>query len=230
MQSHIARVGGTGAFVVAVVYMVVSLNYLRWPVSATPAELMQLLRSNPAFHYISTLGFALIAIMMIPVITALTELLQRANAGMVRWAAVIGYIGCGGTIMSNFRMLRLVPARAEAFLEGDEMIRTAIQYNWIGNSLDPDGWLFFGALGFWTLVTAWTVLREGNLFPRSYGYLGFAVAALLFLALLGNLLLPALGTAAAGLGGLVVGPAWSVWTGILLRRQAASAERLSLPA
>lgn len=218
MYSDVARFGGFSATVVAIAYVVVSLNHLLSPAAGTPLELMQLLVQNPASHYVSTLGFALIALMMIPVITAMAERLVHVSPGLVRWAAAIGYIGCAGTVMNHLRMLRLVPLRAKVFVEGDEMVRSAIQYNWLGNSLDPDGWLLFGAFGLWTLVMAFAALREGSLFPRTYGYLGLATAGLFIMALLGSLSAPALGTVAAGVGGLVIGPVWFVWTGVLLRR------------
>lgn len=220
MDSQVARLGGTSAIGVAVLFPVISVNHLFRPAAVTPVEVMEQLVSNPIYHYVNALGFALVALLMIPVITALSQSLQQVNAGWVRWAAIVGYIDSASTMMTHFRLLRLVPIRAQAFMEGDEMVRAAIQYNWFGNSLDPDGWLFFGGFGFFLLVIAWAALRVESRFPRAYGHVSLVTAGILVLAL-GRIAAPALGQVVAGLGGLVLAPIWSAWTGILLRRTAA---------
>lgn len=220
MPADVIRTGGACAVIVAVLYAVVGINHFLWPATASPEALMQVLVDRPIYHYIDTLGFALIAILLIPVITATGGLLQPVHAGLSRWATMIGYIGCAGTMMNNFRMLQLVPRRAAVFIEGDETVRAAIQYNWLGNSLDPYGWLQFGFFGFWLLVVAFLVLRQGNGFPRGYGYLALVAACLNLMILATNLSLPIPASLLAALSGIVVGPAWAISTAILLYRQA----------
>ena len=225
LQTDVLRTGGFGAAITAVLYIVVSVNYYLWPSTATPEQLMRVLVDNPTYHYVETLGFALISLMLIPVVTAFGELLQPVHAGFSRWAMVIGYISCAGAIISRLRMIQLVPLRAAVFLEGDETIRAAIQYNWLGNSIDPHGWLQFGCFGIWLLIVSCLVLRHGA-FPRKYGYLSLAGAVVNMLVLASDLGAPLPGQILAALAGIVVGPAWSLWTAVLLIRWTDGLQRI----
>ncbi|MFZ5826624.1 MAG: hypothetical protein ACOY94_20225 [Bacillota bacterium] len=220
MNSSVIRFGGTSAILAGIVYVAVGILFFLQPATDSVEATMQMLATNPLHHYLYSLSFAVIAALLLAVIMALTETLQHLT-GLLRWAAAIGYIGCAGSVMSQLRLLKLAPLRASVYMEGDEMIRTAIQYNWVGNSLDPYGWLQFGAVGIWLLLTAYVVVTDGQILPRANGYLGMAVGAVHLAALVGiNLGVPALQAASAVLGGILLGPAWAVWTGLLLRRRA----------
>lgn len=221
MNSSITRFGGICAILAAPVYLVQGIVFFLRPATGSVEAAMQLLATAPLYHYIETVGFALSALLLVAVITAMTESLQHLNAGLLRWAAAIGYIGSAATIISSLRLVRLAPLRASAYLQGDEMVRTAIAYNWVGNSLDPYGWLQFGAAGIWLLITAYIVVQDGQLFPRAHGYLSMAGGAVYLLIVVGdNFGVPTLQITGAVLGGILVGPVWAVWTGILLRRRA----------
>ncbi|HEX6990217.1 MAG TPA: hypothetical protein VF282_12195 [Bacillota bacterium] len=220
MQRDTMRTGAVCAVIAAALYLIVGVNHFLWPAAATPDALMQVLVEQPIHHYVTTLGLALIAALLIPVITAVGVLLQPVHAGVSRWATVVAYIGAAGMIMSNLRLAHLAPLRAAVYLEGDDTVRAAIQYNWIGNSLDPHGWLQFGLIGAWLLAVAILVLRGGNVLPRGYGYMTLLGALVNLLALAANLSAALPGFILAGLGGVVVGPTWALWTGMLLSRSA----------
>ena len=109
---------------------------------------------------------------------------------------------------------REIDTRADA---SAATVRSAMRK--IGSTnLDPDNWIGFGLVGLWLLVVNWLAMRGGQL-PRVLTYIGMAGGISLWLVVaasgFGVTILIAI---AAGLGGIVLGPIWYVWTGVVLWR------------
>ena len=84
-------------------------------------------------------------------------------------------------------------------------------------TLDPNSWIRFGVLGLSILIISLLALRVEKL-PRAWAILGSVVALLLWLAVAGNVLdVPILVAISAILGGIILGPIWFIWIGILMR-------------
>lgn len=219
MTSDVSRVGAAAAVGIGVVYLIVGINTLVNPIYVNDFDDMAIrLAEAPLGHYIRSFGFATISVLFIPVMSALAGALGHVRTALVQCATVIGYFGCAGTIMSTLRVLRLAPLRAQTYVMGDETVRAAIRYNWVGNSLDPDGWMQFGAVGTWLLVISLVALREGRLFPKGWAWLGVAASAIHFAILLSFLAIPEVEGVAALLGAFIFAPIWGFWTGLVLRR------------
>lgn len=228
MRSDVIRIGGESAVAVAVLYVMVGFNSVVAPNPQTFEAMMRTLVESPIYHYVWMIGFALIAICFIPAMMAMQVVLGDPRAGLMRWATIIGYMGCAGTIMSTTRLLYVAPLRARAFLEGDEVVRAVIQYSWTANDLDPVGWMQYGAVGAWLLVASLVALREGKLFPRGWSYLGIAGAIIHFAILASYIAFPQIQALAAFLGAFVIAPIWGIWTGRELRRLSENYETLEL--
>lgn len=226
IKPEVARVGSVAAYGIGIVHLLFILVTILEPSTRTVDEMMQVLAEKPIYHYLRMGGFALIALLFIPVIAALRDVLEETNAGIVRWATAIGYIGCAGTIINRLRLLTLVPLRARAYVQGDEVVQTAILYNWEGNSLDPAGWLQYGAIGLWLFIISQVALREGQTFTRGWAYLGLVGAVLYFAVFLSLLAFPVLQPPAATLGGIIVAPLWAILTGRRLKSLALPARDL----
>lgn len=220
MRSDIARVGGAAAIAFGIVFVIVTLNRAAMPTNSE--EWVRFVAETPLSYYIDTLGFALVSILMIPVITAVSDELMHLNAGAVRWTSILGYIGCAGNIMEVFRYLQVDPYQARLFLEGDELIQTILIYSTVPDGRDMDGWMLYGAVGIWFLVIAIVALRHQrgeHPFSRAWGYLGVFAAIIHFVALASRAW-PVLSAPAGILGGLIGAPIWGIVTWQNLRRVA----------
>jgi len=86
-----------------------------------------------------------------------------------------------------------------------------------GLALDvPDGFLTYGAIGFWVLVVSVLTLR-GRVFPRILCYLGIAAAITYLFGVIGYAFLVRwLLVISIGVGGLLLVPTRYIWVGWLL--------------
>jgi hypothetical protein len=71
----------------------------------------------------------------------------------------------------------------------------------------------------WILVVSLLALR-GNAFPRLLAYLGIAAAIAYFLVVISMVFPDVRGMilVVAGIGGVVLGPIWYIWMGVILHR------------
>ena len=85
-------------------------------------------------------------------------------------------------------------------------------------SLDPQGWLGFGAVGLWVLVVSLLALRVGA-WPTPLAYIGIATALAYWLIVAGFVFnQETLFTIGAALGGILLAPLWYIWAGLRLRQ------------
>jgi hypothetical protein len=143
--------------------------------------------------------------------TALYNRLRRVDDPWALLAFLFGIAGAmGATVHAGYDLANAVhpPAAGAQVLAG------------LPSQVDPRGLLSFGIGGASLLIIAWLMGRD-PLFPKGLGTLGFVLAILLIVLYLGRLIIlsPAhpVMIAVTFLTGLLVGPAWYGWLGIVLR-------------
>jgi hypothetical protein len=90
------------------------------------------------------------------------------------------------------------------------------------NQVDPRGLITFGVAAISLLVFSWLISRSQT-FPKSLGYLGYALAILLIILYVGRLTIMTASNpiifVPALLTGFVLNPAWYLWLGAAMLRQ-----------
>lgn len=217
----IARLGGTFAILVGILYIVVGVTYFVLPVEqqvgGTASEFLESVATSSTVLLIQYWAFALSALLAIAVVAAVSDLVRSANEGLVRWASTLATLGFAVVAVSFLIQQDHTPLLAAGFVEADQSAQTALET--MGTrSLDPDGWMGFGTVGLWVLVVNLLAIGGGQL-PKGLAYVGVAVGIAYALVVPGLVLnLPLLIAIAAGVGGVILGPIWYIWTGIVLRR------------
>ena len=221
-ENSLNTVGGTGAMLAGVTYILVGLTFFLDPAgsASSTAEFFTLFAENPAMHLLGHGAFGLAGVFMLAAVPAISQQVQRTNEGLVRWTSTLAIVGFALTAVGNFRAAANDLIGARAFVSGDAVAQTAIvEAARLGN-LDPQGWLQFGAVGVWFLTISVLAYRQ-EIWPRALVFLGIASAVLYWFVPLGRVLeLELLDAIAAGLGGVVIGPIWLIWLGVRLRREA----------
>ncbi len=222
-DNSIAKLGGTCAILVGISYLVIGVTFFMLPVeqqaggASTVAEFLESVAPDSSMLVIQYWAFALGALLAIAVVTAVSDLVRSANEGLVRWTSTLAILGFAVVAVSFLVLQDHTPLLAAGFVEADESAQAAIGI--IGTrSLDPDGWMGFGTVGLWFLVVNWLAMGGGQL-PKGLTYVGLAGGLAYVLIVAGNVLsIPVLISIAAGLGGVILGPIWYIWTGVVLRR------------
>jgi hypothetical protein len=176
----------------------------------------------PAFAQGSTLltGLfwveALVGVLGIAVIPALSSLLQGDNEGWVRWAASLATAGFIISSVGYTLSIAKLPGIAAAFVKGDPSTQAALAAVW-KSSIDLFGLWGYGAVGLWIFVVSSTALRKTE-FPKTLAYLGILYGILFLLVPAGTIFKMQAPLLAAAVLGATVGPVWWIWTGVTLRK------------
>lgn len=165
------------------------------------------------------------AVLGLAVVPAVAALVQHLNEGWVRWTSNLALLGFAVNVISDLLMAARFPPIAAAYVAGDASTKAALAVTW-RTSLDPEGVLGFGAIGVWILLVS-LLARRADTFPKPLVYIGAVLGVVL-------LLIPVLIFAQqarwidflAALG-VVLGPVWYVWLGVVLRRAGTSAAKTS---
>jgi hypothetical protein len=222
-----ARLGGACSMLVGVSYLllgvlvVFQLPALRQAVMAGDmGRYLELTAQTPGNIVAEGIVYIAGAALALAVVPAVAARVGGPNPGWVGWASTLALIGFAVTLISNVRAVALEPMRAAAYVAGDASTRAALAASVpIRGDLDPQGWLAFGAVGFWVLVVSWLALRA-RAWHRLLAYIGLALGAGYLLAATGfTLHSDVLVTLAAGLAGAVLAPIWYIWLGLTLRRK-----------
>ncbi|HEY7357753.1 MAG TPA: hypothetical protein VH590_14850, partial [Ktedonobacterales bacterium] len=149
------------------------------------------------------------------VMLALYQRLRETEASFALWAALLGVVAAlGSALHGGYDLANAInpPALSASFHD---------DLNNLPSQVDPRGLLTFGVTGLALLIVAWLIVRGGQ-FPRSLGYLGYALAILLIIVYLGRLILLQPGNpvllGAAALTGFLLAPIWYIWLGLVLWR------------
>jgi hypothetical protein len=217
----VQRIGGACAVVVGLSYVLVGITYLLLPNAQRPeapsATFLPSYAANPTFARLINWETALGALFAVGAVMAITEMVREAGAGLARWTGNLAVIGFAATAISGFRALAVQPLMASSYVAADASAKAAIVAN-SNPSLDPDGFLGFGVVGVWAIVTSVLAVRA-NALPRLLSYVGFAVGVLYLFVVAGNVThTETLIAVAAGLGGVILAPIWFIGIGLTLLR------------
>lgn len=224
MDRNERMVGGWASILLGVSYLVVGVGFFLQPTAQRPGssatdQLASLAETRGAYLAVnwSFVVGALIALAAVPAISRVVN----GRRGWVRWGQNLAYLGFAVTAVNFLRIVTRAPVEAAYFVgTDDELVRALITGNFIRLSLDPDGWLVFGAVGIWVLIVSVAALRDGVI-PPLLGAVGIATAIAYWLVVVGNILgiTPLIGIA-AGVGGVILGPIFYIWMGLRLKSQA----------
>ena len=97
--------------------------------------------------------------MGLAVMIAANRFFRDVGEDLVDWATVVGLIGYGVMCTNFIRIADVITQRAKFFVEGGEHIQQAMQgANPL--TLDPNGVLSFGFVGFWFLIINYLAIEK----------------------------------------------------------------------
>jgi hypothetical protein len=168
-------------------------------------------------------ALALLGLLAIAAVMAISDLVRSANEGLIRWTSTLAIIGFAVMAVQSLLLQDHTPKLAAGYVQADPSAQAALEVMG-ARVLDPDAWMGFGAVGLWFLVVNWLALRVVQL-PTVLAYVGLAGGIAYALVLAGTTLqqLPILTVIAAGPGGIILAPIWYIWTGLILRRMSTEA-------
>ncbi|MCX6035490.1 MAG: hypothetical protein NTV38_11035 [Chloroflexi bacterium] len=133
-----------------------------------------------------------------------------------------------GIVLGGFGVLPAIWRQVKEDEAGWSIWLTALAFlglsaeglNYIGKANIDSSWLPFGGLSAWAVRMNIIGIRA-RCWPIGMGVLGIVSGLLLFAAILANTLVPnnIVNTLSAGLGAVVLYPAWLVWMGIRMLRR-----------
>jgi hypothetical protein len=220
-DNSLSKLGGNCSVLLGILYLMIGVTYLLLPAaqkqtSATD-QFLPSFAESPTTQVIQWWVFALSGLIGIAVVLAVSESVRSENEGWVRWTSTLAILGFAVVAINNFRNIAFQAGLARAYVEGDAVTKTVIELSG-PFSLDPQGWLGFGAVGLWVLVVS-LLARRAGIWPQLLSYLGIATALAYWLIVAGFVFYQEiLFTIGAALGGIILAPIWYIWAGLRLRQ------------
>ena len=222
-ESESSNLSGNCAILAGIAYIIVGITYFTIPANQRPNaaplnEFYASVAEAPGLLQIQYWSFAFAALMGLAVVIAANRFFREGNEDLINWVSVMALIGYGLMCTNFIRLVDIIPERAMFFVGAEpEMQKAMLAANPL--PLDPTSILTFGFVGFWVLVINF-VGKDREDFPGYLSILGMLVGVLHIFVALGNLLqMQVLISIAAGLGGIVLGPIWLFWFGVLLKKE-----------
>lgn len=218
------KLGGLCSILVGALYVLVGATYVLLPpeqqAGGTPDAFYRSFAQSQTLSMINFWAFALAGVFALGALPAITESVRSVNEGWARWTSNLAYLGFAVTAIDFFRSIALQPNRAAAYVAGDASVRAVLAAPTFAAGLDPDGWLGFGGVGLWALMTSLLAMRSKR-WPNTLAYVGIAVGILYWLVVVSLVFdNAALLQIVAALGGVVAAPIWYIWVGMRLRKAA----------
>lgn len=217
----ITSLGSVCAFLSAVLLPVSAISYMLMPPAqqswADPAAFLFSFAESPTFAMIEYSANLLGAILALAVVGAVAHILRPVHEGWLRWATTIAIVGYSVNAVQYLRYLSLLPSMAERFLVADLPTRAATAGTIYVVPLDLYGWVTYGAFGMWALVVNILALQAKR-WPPLLSYVGIGGGIAYWLVVVGYALHINLLNTVAAAAGVVLGPIWLLWMGIVLRR------------
>ena len=218
------NLGGNCAIAAAVGYIIVGITFFSIPQIQRGSqgrfqltEYLNSIANESSLFQLQYWSFSFAALMGLAVIIAANRKFRDLSEDFIDWASVVGLIGYGVMCTNFVRFVDIIPQRAQIFVEGGEQM----QISMLGANpltLDPTGILGFGFVGFWFLVLNYFA-KERETFPNILAYIGMIGGILHIFVAIGNIIdQQILISIAAGLGGVVLGPIWLIWFGMILKK------------
>lgn len=159
---------------------------------------------------------ALVGVLGLAVVPALSSLVEEGNEGWVRWAGILAMAGFIISSVGYTLSIARLPGIAAAFVKGDESTKAALAAVWKA-SIDLLGLWGYGTVGLWVFITSLFALKKME-FPKGLAYLGLVYGVLFLLVPGGTIFKMQTPLLAAAVLGATVGPIWWIWTGLTLRK------------
>lgn len=221
-DNSLSKLGGICAVLTGISIAVAGFAYILEPIEQQtwkdPGAYLSSFAQNPTFAAIEYWANALGAVFALAMVLAISEKVRPVNEGWARWASTLALIGYAVIAVQYFRELALIPGRAAAYVTSDGWTRAAIAANQYLVLLDPYGWITFGAVGSWLLVVNMLALR-GKSWAKPLAYVGIVGATAYWLVVAGTSLHVDILVTIAAAAGVIVGPIWSIWAGLILLRE-----------
>jgi hypothetical protein len=225
MDHKSTSVAGWASIALGVTYVLVGVGFLLQPEAQTSGNIDDLLTS----YNEDSLGFTILqvatAIGGLFALAAVPAIAGMGSPAWSVWARNLGLTAFVVATVSSLRALEYIPIQASDFAHpwvNDparlDIPLMVIRGDNIHMPLDPNGWITYGAAGLFVLFTAVAALRLRTM-PKTLAILGIGAAIGYFLVVAGTYLGEStLISIAAAAGGVIVGPAFFIWCGLLLRR------------
>lgn len=218
------KFGGLCSILVGALYVLLGATYVLLPpeqqAGGAPDAFYRSFAQSSTLNMINYWAFALAAVFALGALPAITESIRSVNEGWARWTSNLAYLGFAVTAIDFFRNIALQPDRAAAYVSGDASVQAVLAAPTFLAGLDSQGWLGFGGVGLWVLMTSMLAMRS-KLWPSTLAYVGIAAAVLYFLVVVSLVFnLATLLQIVAALGGVVAAPIWYIWVGMRLRKAA----------
>lgn len=219
-NSQVLRVGGLFAILLGLAKLLSGIFYLllssdlRAEVPA--AKFLPAFAQNPSMLTGLFWIEALVGVLGIAVVPALSSLVQEGNEGWVRWAANLATAGFVVSSVGYLLSIAKLPGIAAAYVKGDPSTQAALAAVW-KSSIDLLGLWGYGAIGLWIFIASFSALKKME-FSKTWVYLGMLYGILFFLIPVGTIFKTQGALLAAALAGAIISPIWWIWTGMTLRK------------
>jgi hypothetical protein len=231
-HASLLKFGGIASIAVGALYLLVGLTHfllpraqLRGAGGITAAFFESLAQGSSIFmlHYWLVVALSLLTF---AVIAAFFSLLREQRTGLLCWATTVGFFGAALTAIDFAWFAVEAPRLARLYMSAAEASRPLLLMVGVPH-IDPC-FFSYGLAGVFALTVSSAALRH-RLLPRALGTIGVVGGVMLLLVFAGALThSPWLIDFAVGLGGLVVGPLWYIWTGFVLRNKGRAEETAQL--
>lgn len=216
------KLGGLCSILVGALYVLIGATYVLLPpeqqAGGAPDAFYRSFAQSPGLNMINYWAFALAAVFALGALPAITESVRSVDEGWARWTSNLAYLGFAVIAIDFFRNIALEPDRAAAYVAGDASVQAVLAAPTFAAGLDSNGWLGFGGVGLWALMTSLLAMRS-KLWPNTLAYVGVAVGVLYWLVVVSLVFdNAALLQIVAALGGVVAAPIWYIWVGTRLRK------------
>lgn len=218
-----ARLAGYCSIALAVTYVLVAITYVLLP--GHPSDTNSILNlagtSGGWFRFLyGTLAVG--GVFGLMVVAPVSRLAGDVAPQWVGWGARLAYLGFAVTIVQGVRIATLLPQLGALYHGcGTCTLSLAEQQTlarWLYTTLplDPVYWIVFGAISLWTLAMGFATLNT-NALPRPLPYVALALTVAYWL-LVAGLATGRVGlfTLASIVGGVILGPLWYGWLGVVL--------------
>ena len=223
-HASLLRFGGTAAIAVGVLNLLVGVTHFMLPraqlrdAGGITAAFYESLSKNSLVFALHYWIVVVLSLLTLAVIVAFLSLFREHRTGPLCWAAVVGFLGAALSTIDFAYVAVEAPRLAKLFMSASPVVQSLLLVVGMPH-IDP---CFFawGLMGLFALTVNSAALRH-RLLPRVLGYVGVVGGVLFLLVFVGALSRTAwLIDFAVGLGGLVIGPLWYIWTGFVLRSRA----------
>ena len=220
-QSATVQFGGTLALAIAACSLLAAIAYLRLPdaalAQAPASEYLPAVMANRAWFTLLWGSQALIGVLGLGVVPAVTILLRPITWGWFKWLTNLAYLGFALTAVDLFRYLWMIPFEARVFENSDEVVQRMVAGDSFHLSLDPSEILKYCTVGLWLVAVSVAAYRS-RLLHRNLSILGgLAGLGYIILGLEDILPIPGIEMIAVLISGVIIGPIWWTWLGFSMR-------------